>query len=346
MRARAFIVPKGAESENDCQDRFSINAATGSVAVSDGMSQSLFPKYWAEILADRYTSERDWFPSHENVRALSQIWREMVEARLEAMRRNGINTWRTENMLADGMSAGATLVGVRTTDTGWECNVLGDSCLVVVKEDRIDDIHSSMDTGSFGNYPDYYDSDPAKPGKGEVATFDGHWAKGLTLLLVSDPLAAYLASVLLSMILAFFFPWILSLAERSPRIERVTAAVTDRLMRRAEDITARTRSAGEREKKNALLFAVYAFVAVPLPMTGVWSGALLSAMLRSDRGRTIFALAAGNFTAGGIVLAVALLAGDHAALVFRIFLIAAIGMILLAFVRSWIERPRSDSHDE
>ena len=158
--------------------------------------------------------------------------------------------------------------------------------------------------------------------------------------------AAYLASVLLSMILAFFFPWILSLAERSPRIERVTAAVTDRLMRRAEDIAARTRSAGEREKKNALLFAVYAFVAVPLPMTGVWSGALLSAMLRSDRGRTIFALAAGNFTAGGIVLAVALLAGDHAALVFRIFLIAAIGMILLAFVRSWIERPRSDSHDE
>ena len=195
MRARAFIVPKGAESDNDCQDRFSINAATGSVAVSDGMSQSLFPKYWAEILADRYTSERDWFPSHENVRALSQIWREMVEARLEAMRRNGINTWRTENMLADGMSAGATLVGVRTTDTGWECNVLGDSCLVVVKEDRIDVIHSSMDTGSFGNYPDYYDSDPAKPGKGEVATFDGHWAKGLTLLLVSDPLAAYLASV-------------------------------------------------------------------------------------------------------------------------------------------------------
>ena len=195
MRARAFIVPKGAESENDCQDRFSINAATGSVAVSDGMSQSLFPKYWAEILADKYTSERDWFPSRENVRALSQIWRGKVDARLDEMRRRGINTWRTENMLSDGISAGATLVGVRTTDTGWGCNVLGDSCLVVVKDDRIDDILSSMDTGSFGNYPDYYDSNPAKPGKGEPATFEGHWTKGLTLLLLSDPLAAYLSSI-------------------------------------------------------------------------------------------------------------------------------------------------------
>jgi len=67
--------------------------------------------------------------------------------------------------------------------------------LVVVKDDIINDIHSSMDTCNFGNYPDYYDSGPAKPGKGEVATFEGHWTKGLALVLVSDPLAAYLSSV-------------------------------------------------------------------------------------------------------------------------------------------------------
>ena len=74
MRARAFITQKEAESVADCQDRFSINPATGSVAVSDGMSQSLFPKYWAEILADRYTAERDWFPTRENVQALAPFW--------------------------------------------------------------------------------------------------------------------------------------------------------------------------------------------------------------------------------------------------------------------------------
>lgn len=195
MRARAFITPKGSESESDCQDRFSINAATGSVAVSDGMSQSLFPKYWAEILAQQYTSDRDWFPSRENVAALAPQWREKVERRLEEMRNRGLSTWRTENMLADGMSAGATLVGVRSSGSRWECDVLGDSCLVVARDGKIENVLSSMDTTVFGNYPDYFDSDPAKTGKGVVASFDGKWEIGLTLLLVSDPLAAYLSSV-------------------------------------------------------------------------------------------------------------------------------------------------------
>ena len=163
MRVRAFIVQKQAESEADCQDRFSINPVTGSVAVSDGMSQSLFPKYWAEILAGKYTSERDWFPSRENVRELAPLWKERVDARLEEMRLEGANTWRAENMLLDGYSAGATLVGLRLNGNHFRCDVLGDSCLFILWKGQIYDMFSSMD--DFGNYPDYYDSDQKKPGK-------------------------------------------------------------------------------------------------------------------------------------------------------------------------------------
>lgn len=194
MRARAFITPKQAESEADCQDRFSINPATGSVAVSDGMSQSLFPKYWAEILADRYTSERDWFPSRENVRALSPFWRQKVEQRLAQMRSAGIDPWRSESMLANGASAGATLVGLRAGHDGsWICDILGDSCLVELEGNHIKEIYSSMD--HFGNYPDYYDSNPDHPGKGEVRTVKGLWNPATTLLLVTDALGEFLSSV-------------------------------------------------------------------------------------------------------------------------------------------------------
>lgn len=195
MRARGFIVQKQAESEADCQDRFSINAATGSVAVSDGMSQSLFPKYWAEILADKYTSERNWFPSRENVRALAPVWKERVEARIEEMRRDGLSTWRAENMLAEGFSAGATLVGLRIfSNNHFVCDVLGDSCLVILLDGSIMHIYSSIDDTAFGCYPDYYDSDPLKPGKGDVRTFDGEIVPGMHFLLVSDPLAEFIAS--------------------------------------------------------------------------------------------------------------------------------------------------------
>ena len=192
MRTRAFITPKGAENENDCQDRLSINVGNGSAAVCDGMSQSLFPKYWAEILAQKYTSERDWVPSRENVRELSPLWMERITARLEEMRAGGLSTWRAENMLQDGFSAGSTLVGLRFSGNHYRCDVLGDSCLVVVKDGGIQDILSSMDC--FGNYPDYYDSDPIKPGKGEPRMFEGRIVPGMVFLLVSDPLAEYLSS--------------------------------------------------------------------------------------------------------------------------------------------------------
>jgi hypothetical protein len=198
MRARAFITQKEAESVADCQDRFSINPATGSVAVSDGMSQSRFPKFWAEILADRYTAERDWFPTRENVQALAPFWTEKVRKRLEEWRALGREPWRSENMLATGASAGATLVGLRLEDGGkWTCNVLGDSCLVELEGDHIKEIYSSMD--HFDNYPDYFDSNPEKPGKGEVRTVEGEWnlpeEPKKTLLLVTDALGAFLASI-------------------------------------------------------------------------------------------------------------------------------------------------------
>ena len=194
MRARAFITQKEAESEADCQDRFSINPATGSVAVSDGMSQSLFPKYWAEILADRYTAERDWFPTRENVQALAPFWMERVRKKLEEWRALGREPWRSESMLATGASAGATLVGLRVGVGGkWSCDILGDSCLVELEGDHIKEIYSSMD--HFDNYPDYFDSNPDKPGKGEVRTVTGMWNPKTTLLLVTDALGAFLATI-------------------------------------------------------------------------------------------------------------------------------------------------------
>ena len=198
MRARAFITHKQAESESDCQDRYSINAATGSVAVSDGLSQSLFSKYWAEILVDKYTSEREWAPTCENIRTLAPVWQERVQSRLDQLRSLGREPWRSESMLAAGASAGATLVGLRLkVDGTWCCDVLGDSCLVELEGSQIKEIYSTTD--HFDNYPDYFDSRQDKEGKGEVQSFRGAWNSPYlprtTLLLVTDALGAFLWSI-------------------------------------------------------------------------------------------------------------------------------------------------------
>lgn len=192
MKIRAFITHKKAEHFADCQDRFSINTDTKSAAVSDGMSQSIFQKIWAEILVDTYTKDTCWHPSEdiENKKVheeLSVIWQERVDNRLRELQEEGKLTYLAEGMLAQGKSAGATLAGVRFNGQSWNGDVLGDTCVVEVEKGNIVHIHTSQDNNAFDNYPDYYDSNPHKEGKGKPKAICGQLQSDSLLLIVSDP---------------------------------------------------------------------------------------------------------------------------------------------------------------
>lgn len=165
MLVSAFITHKKAEHFTDCQDRFSINPDTKSIALSDGMSQSIFPKYWAEILVERFTSVPDWIPNLASVKELAPIWKDMVLGIIQRQKAEGSSSalssaWRSERNLIDGRSAGATFLGIRFKGNQWECDVLGDSCLILIHDNKITDIISSEDKIVFDSYPDFFDSNP------------------------------------------------------------------------------------------------------------------------------------------------------------------------------------------
>ena len=192
MLVSAFITHKKAERFADCQDRFSVNPDTKSIAVSDGMSQSIFQKYWAQILAEKYTSSKDWVPNLESVRELTPEWYERVTRYLEEEEQAGRNPWRAKSSIARGLSAGATILGVRFNKDECICDVLGDSCFILVRDSHIERILTSEDVEAFDNYPDYYDSNPKNPGKGSLKTETGKLLPGDVILLVSDPFSDYL----------------------------------------------------------------------------------------------------------------------------------------------------------
>ena len=82
MKIRAFITHKKAETYKDCQDRFCINPETKSLAVSDGVSQSIFPGIWAEMLVYEYAN-KNWCPNHESAKELAVEWRRQINVILE-----------------------------------------------------------------------------------------------------------------------------------------------------------------------------------------------------------------------------------------------------------------------
>lgn len=200
MKIRAFITHKKVEQFQDCQDRFCVNSDTKSVAVSDGMSQSIFQKIWAEILVDAYTNNSGmdkWCPSQESNQEtiktkLTPAWKERVHNRILEMQKEGQNTLRAENSLAVGLSAGATLAGVRFDNNKWIGEVMGDSCIIEISGTNIAHIYTSQEVEAFDNHPDYFDSNPTRQGKGTPKQFDGELQQGMALLIVSDPFSDFL----------------------------------------------------------------------------------------------------------------------------------------------------------
>lgn len=192
MKVRGFITHKKAETYEDCQDYFAINKDKGRLAISDGMSQSIFPQWWAEELVRAYVYD-DWVPDQNDLDKLRENWLKWVHEFLESQKQSGKPTWMLENCLIEKRGAGATFCGVRLkNESEWEGYILGDSCLMNVdKNNRIVKIERTGEE-IFNNNPDYFDS--LIGGKGIVKIIHGTAEEGTKLLLVTDALAEFLHS--------------------------------------------------------------------------------------------------------------------------------------------------------
>ena len=191
MKIRAFISQKAAERISDCQDRFAINAESKIVAVSDGVSQSIFPDYWAQILVNHYTAKGS-LTEGERVLLCSE-WRNWVLKYIEDEKNRGNNPWRTESNLYEGITAGATLCGVKFTGSdNWTCEVLGDSCLIVVHNNGTKIEILSSQEKEFDTYPDYLDSGAKKvllpiTSAADLGTVPSYLVGAFSLIFYSTP---------------------------------------------------------------------------------------------------------------------------------------------------------------
>jgi phage-related protein len=157
------------------------------------MSQSIFPDYWAEILAEQYAKEGHC--DDEDRKRLCSLWIQRVIKYRDEQIKLGKDPWKLDNFLASRKGAGATICGVRFENaTDWKGDVLGDSCIIKINtKDWIIEILTSEEK-AFDSFPDFYDSYAEKPGRGTIMSFEGSISPDDILLLVSDPFSEYIAN--------------------------------------------------------------------------------------------------------------------------------------------------------
>ena len=190
MKIRAFITHKLSEKYSDCQDRFHINQDSRILAVSDGMSQSIFPDIWADLLSEQYAKNGHCDEADRQI--LCDDWLQQVESYRDLQKLAGKQTWKLDNCLAERKGAGATICGVKFKNaTDWEGDVLGDSCIIEVDKNQGKAKIYSSEEKAFDSYPDFYDSYPDKKGRGIIKSFTGSINPDKVLLLVSDPFSEF-----------------------------------------------------------------------------------------------------------------------------------------------------------
>lgn len=194
-RTRGFSVPKAGRAEAENEDAFEIDVAQGVAAVADGATDSSFSKAWARLLVDSFKlwpldpgCEADaleaWLGRPQ------AMWRRMLEGRTLP--------WHAQHKVARGAFAAFVAADIRSdgTEVYWSAIGVGDSCLLVVEDDRLAVAFPVEDPDAFGSTPFLVGSNPA----GNVSLVEhlerrhGRASSGAVFLLVTDALAHWFLS--------------------------------------------------------------------------------------------------------------------------------------------------------
>ena len=93
-----------------------------------------------------------------------------------------------------------------------------------------------------------------------------------------------------------------------------------------------------------MLWSLFVFVAVPFPVTGVWTGTAIAVFLGLKFHESVLPIAAGNLVAGGIITLLTFLLGEKYTnyLIYALFVIALI-MLVVFIVKIVRSEPKAES---
>jgi hypothetical protein len=189
---KGYITSKESELFSDCADRYAYDQTHHKFSISDGVSKSFFPKYWAEYLVKEFVSRE----KIEDETFLPECQEKWLKKITEIVSKPTVK-WFTQNAFNKKSPALATFVGLQffEKEKKWEASALGDSFLFFVPkqmktfEDCII-LSSKKEPIIFDNFPDYFSSIGEKF-KGKVKQISKRDLKDGTFYLMTDALAEW-----------------------------------------------------------------------------------------------------------------------------------------------------------
>ncbi len=139
---------------------------------------------------------------------------------------------------------------------------------------------------------------------------------------------AWVGSSLVCPVLLLILRPVLDWMKKTKWFRSLALAVEGTFRSRAEKVVKESERNDPKKMKKKML-GVYAFVAVPLPLTGVWTGSAIAAFLDMPFWKALVSVLLGNLTAGAIVTLLTYFFKDYVDIILTVFLI--IVLVVLVF---------------
>jgi hypothetical protein len=147
-------------------------------AVADGATETSFSRLWAGLLVRGYVEE-------EPLEVTRKKWHEEIPT--EDL------PWYAEEKASAG--AYAALVGLRVLKDGaWECEAVGDSCMIQTRYDKIILAFPLQSPDQFNNSPALICSKANPATDVEFLKLSGSWEIGDKFFLLTDAIARWIVS--------------------------------------------------------------------------------------------------------------------------------------------------------
>ena len=192
----SFCTHKRGETDNDIQDYIGINGEKQRFALSDGVTNSVLPQLWAQLLVEDYliVENTDDFPSPNLPSKFSEKKKNAKESMTEDQ------LFMLDLAEEEFVTSAATFAGISIGDDILSWNVIGDSCIFILFENgKLKCISSNENSIGengiiqmvFNNHPNVLKSD---------GTIKGDWVTGSIgiapawIIIMSDRMSEWFVS--------------------------------------------------------------------------------------------------------------------------------------------------------
>ena len=167
--------------------------------------------------------------------------------------------------------------------------------------------------------------------------------------------SAYLGCSIVVVVLYFAFTPIMRILRKTKIFKGLANYIENKIntqstkIERKEDVARENAVSNDEEgiqeqhakkKKIYKLFGVFIFVAIPLPLTGVWMGSCLAVALGLNFWETIATCVLGNFVAGIIISTICVMFPNFTHWLIYIFLILVAIFILIEIIRKKLNKSK------